>query len=198
MHAEFKEVRPFVHEFKLVDMPFTLKGMQKEIESTDWTKWDCILDSRYKCSWSQSTFGPIFSELRMFFTSQDFQDQILNVISSDESFFNEYWKTDRTNFKNRVMPVYECDIDKPGFVMQPHIDNRIQVIVGMCHFISEDDTKQSTTFYTDNQCSNPLRMPTGFGVGWVAANLHNTWHSGHNLSDQNRMSIKFGTQLNFK
>lgn len=198
MHVEFKEVRPFIHEMKLVDMSFTVDDILNEVNSTDWKEWDCLLDTRYKCSWSNSTFGPIINELRMFFVSEEFQSQIIDTLGQRETFFTEYWKHDKQKFKDKLTPLFECDVDLPGFYMQPHLDNRALVAVGMCHFIKDPDKNQSTVFYSSEQQTNPLYMPTGHGVGWLSANLHNTWHSGQNNSNSNRFSIKFGSQISFK
>jgi hypothetical protein len=195
MFAEFKEIKPFVHEMKLVDMSFTVDDILDEVNSADWQNWHCISNTRYSCPWSKATFGPIISELRNFFVSKQFQDQLIDTLGQQETFWTEYWKHDKQQFKNRLRPLFECDMDLPGFVMQPHLDNRSLVAVGMCHFTKTDNV--STIFYTNEQQANPLHMPAGHGVGWLAANLHNTWHSGHNNSSANRFSIKFGSQIDF-
>ena len=66
----------------------------------------------------------------------------------------------------------------------------------MCYLIPGDDPKQSTTFYADEKRSDPVRMKTGFGVGWVAAGMNDAWHDGHNLSNQDRYVILSGLSLN--
>jgi len=197
MKAEFKELRPFIHQFRLIDMPFTLADILNEVNSYDWKNWRDVNGTRYKESYP-SKFGPIVSNLRNFFVSEAFQNQLLTTMSQRPEFFGNYWRDDQTLFKNKLGPIFECDMDTPGFQMSPHLDDRGLVIVGMCHFIKDDDPRQSSTFYSSESGDDPLRMPTGFGIGWVNANLHNTWHSGHNQSDQNRFSIKFGTRINFK
>lgn len=196
MIAEFLEVKPFVHEMRLKDLPFTIDEILNEVNSTDWRQWNKIYNFRYTCPWSKSTFGPIISHLRDFFVSNEFQNQIIDTIGQRDQFWSEYWKHDKTKFKARLRPVFECDMDVPGFVMNPHLDNRSIVVLGMCHF-TKNDPSVSTVFYSSKDGDDPIIMPTGHGVGWVAANLNDTWHSGHNNSESNRFSIKFGSQIDF-
>jgi hypothetical protein len=178
-------------------MPYTIDDILNEVNSYDWQQWKDVNGTRFKQALPDQ-LGPIVNNLRNFFVSDEFQEQLLSLMSQRPEFYGSYWRDNQTLFKNKLGPIFECDMDTPGFTMQPHLDDRGLVIVGMCHFIKDDDPKQSTTFYTSESASDPLRMPTGNGIGWVTANLHNSWHSGHNISDQNRFSIKFGVRINFK
>ena len=195
MQAEFKEVRPFVYQFKLVDLPFSIHDILDEVKGS-WSTWPNLDGTRYKLN-NVKNFGPIVTSLATFLCGKDFQNQFIDTLGKNKLFWESYWKHDPVKFKSKLTPLFEGDMDTPGFYMGPHLDNRSIVTVGMCHFISTDDPLQSTTFYTDELGSNPIRMPTGFGVGWASANLHNTWHSGKNASKQNRFSVKFGNQISF-
>lgn len=195
MHAEFNELRPFVHDLKLVNIPFTIDEILNEVANADWRSWQSVNDTRYK-TWKP--FGPISQSLNEFFNSKQFQEQLLDTVSHRIEFYRDYWSSSREQLLSKTSPIFEYNVDTPHFIMRPHLDNRELMIVGMCHFIRDDDPNQSTTFYSSEQCVDPIRMPTGFGIGWMGANLHNTWHSGHNMSNQNRFSIKFGTKMNFK
>jgi hypothetical protein len=193
MHAEFKEIRPFIYQFRLVDIPFSISDILAEVDSV-WATWPHMNNTRYKLT-NFKNFGPIIKSLHTFFCSNDFQNQFINTIGKNELFWKSYWKHDIVQFKNKLSPIFEGDMDMTNFHMPPHLDNRALVAVGMCHFINGDDPNQSTTFYTTEHKTDPIRMPTGFGVGWACANLHNTWHSGQNYSDKNRFSIKFGSEI---
>jgi hypothetical protein len=190
MHAEFKEIRPFIYQFRLVDIPFSISDILAEVNDV-WPTWPHLNDTRYKLV----NPGPIVQSLHGFFCSKDFQNQLIDTLGQNEVFWKSYWKHNPEKFKNKLSPIFEGDMDTPHFYMGPHLDNRALVSVGMCHFVNGDDPAQSTTFYTTEQADDPIRMPTGFGVGWVCANLHNTWHSGQNYSTKNRFSVKFGNQI---
>jgi hypothetical protein len=60
---------------------------------------------------------------------------------------------------------------------------------------SETALQQSTTFYTDQNKSNPFVIEPKFGTGWAAANTHNSWHEGHNISTQPRYSLLLGISV---
>jgi len=193
MHAEFKEIRPFIYQFRLVDIPFSISDILTEVNDV-WPTWPNLNNTRYKLTHSEN-FGPIVQSLHNFFCSKDFQNQLIDTLGQNELFWKSYWKHNPERFKNKLSSIFEGDMDTPDFYMGPHLDNRALVAVGMCHFIDSDDPAQSTTFYSNEQGDDPVRMPTGFGVGWMCANLHNTWHSGKNYSTKNRFSIKFGSQI---
>ena len=193
MHAEFEKVRPFIYQFRLVDIPFSIQDILAEVNDV-WQTWPNLNNTRYKLIHSEN-FGPIVQSLHDFFCGKDFQNQLIDTLGQDELFWKSYWKHNPERFKNKLAPIFEGDMDKPNFYMGPHLDNRALVAVGMCHFVIGDDPAQSTTFYTTEDQQDPIRMPTGFGVGWICANLHNTWHSGQNYSTQNRFSVKFGSQI---
>lgn len=195
MHAKFTEIRPFIYKFELVNLPFSIQDILAEVEPC-WATWPHLNHTRYKLTHSEKR-GPIVQSLHDFFSSKDFQNQLIDTLGQNELFWKSYWKHNPEQFKNKLTSIFEGDMDTPGFHMGPHLDNRAIVAVGMCHFIDGDDPAQSTTFYSTEQGDDPIRMPTGFGVGWASANLHNTWHSGQNHSTQNRFSIKFGNQISF-
>jgi hypothetical protein len=85
--------------------------------------------------------------------------------------------------------------DTPGYFIRPHTDDRMHVLQGMIYFIDGDDPAQSTMTYTTFEGDNPLRIPTGSGMGYFAANTNTSWHSGQNSSAQDRYSMVFGIRL---
>ena len=85
--------------------------------------------------------------------------------------------------------------DMPGYLIRTHTDDRMHVLQGMIYFIDGDDPAQSTTVYRSFEGDDPLRIPTGSGVGYFAANTNYSWHSGHNASAVDRYSLVFGIRL---
>ena len=195
MQAKFKKIRPFVYQFDLVDIPFALTDILTEV-NYHYLQWPTAnLKGGKRHSLKRSNVNdsqPILRDLCEFFCSEEFQSQLVDTIDQDKMFYEHYWKTDKIKFRNGLESMFIGCLDTPGVSIDPHLDNRELVIAGMCHFIDGDDPLQSTVFYTNENCDNPIRMHTGFGVGWVCANLHHTWHSAQNASDKNRFSIKFG------
>lgn len=106
-----------------------------------------------------------------------------------QEYFPMYWGISPDRMDNITNISTTLLLDKPDFDTKIHLDNRLTVATGMIYFIDQDDPKQSTSFYSNNKYQNQLRIPTGFGAGWFAANMHDSWHSGHNLSNQDRYSM---------
>jgi hypothetical protein len=92
--------------------------------------------------------------------------------------------------------MFTCD--KPGYIIDTHVDSRLQVCTGMIFFNNFDDPDQATTFYTSHSGDNPLRMSSQYGSGWYAANTHDCWHTGANNTQRNRYAIIFINKLDLK
>ena len=124
-----------------------------------------------------------------------FQSDILkNIIVTklyEDTEFKRLWGISKESLL-KITKLTACFItDLPGLNVKIHLDNRMNVGAGMIYLNSQSDGRQSTVFYTDDQKSNPLEIPTGFQNGWFAANTHNSWHEGFNLATTNRLSIIF-------
>lgn len=85
--------------------------------------------------------------------------------------------------------------DYPGFVNVLHTDYRRLVGTAMIYFNDRDNPDSSSWFYNSIHRDNPMRMPTGFGVGWIHSNGNDTWHEGWNRTDQMRYSALLGLTL---
>jgi hypothetical protein len=128
--------------------------------------------------------------------SQDFKQQILDLLFANPEFMNIWGQPQRELF-DAVTRV------SAGWVRTPpncanyswHIDCRSQVAFGMIYFIPGDDPRQST--YFDTVPNTPhQRVPTGLGRGWFVINHHRARHCAMNDTDQYRHCLKFTLNLN--
>lgn len=129
-----------------------------------------------------------------------FQSDVLKTIIVNELYenaeFKRLWGISKESLL-KITKLTACFLtDLPGLNVKIHLDNRMNVGAGMIYLNEPSDGKQSTIFYTDDQKSNPLEIPTGFQNGWFAANTHNSWHEGFNLATTNRLSIIFNLGIN--
>ena len=141
-----------------------------------------------------SVTDPAFKSLVDYFFTVDFKNKIVDILYS-EPLFAGYWAKSPNEMKSITKTICTPVLDKPGHNTAMHLDSRMLVAAGMCYLINGDDPQQSTIFYTDQHYNNPIRMPTGWGKGWLAANMHDSWHEGFNKSEINRYSILFGLSL---
>jgi hypothetical protein len=88
--------------------------------------------------------------------------------------------------------------DEPGFIIEPHIDTRLQILTSLVYFIEDNDPKQATVFYTDKNRSDPWTAETGVGVGTLHINDYDVWHEGSNRSDKDRYLMSLGLIVNVK
>ena len=126
--------------------------------------------------------------------NNDFKNQIISTLYQ-ESLFPGYWGLSQERMMDQTFIYGVYTLDRPGYSIRTHTDDRMHVAQGMIYFIPTDDPDQSTTFYTTFEGDNPMRIPTGPGAGYVAANTNNSWHTGKNSSDKDRYSLIFGIRL---
>lgn len=123
-----------------------------------------------------------------------FKQELIAALYLDP-FFAGYWglTPDKLYQTTHLYALYTWD--RPGYSIRIHTDDRMHVAQGMIYFIDGDDPDQSTYAYTDKDGNNPLRVPTGYGQGFVNANLNDSWHTGKNSSTQERYSLMIGLRL---
>jgi hypothetical protein len=125
-----------------------------------------------------------------YFQSDTLKNIIVTELYNDTE-FKRLWGISKESLL-KITKLTACFLtDLPGLNVKIHLDNRMNVGAGMIYLNDTSDGRQSTVFYTDDQKSNPLEIPTGFQNGWFAANTHNSWHEGFNLATTNRFSIIF-------
>jgi hypothetical protein len=120
--------------------------------------------------------------------SDSLKTVIVDALYEDAE-FKRLWGLNKESLLKLTKLVACFIIDRPGLHVKVHLDNRMLIGTGMIYLNELSDSRQSTIFYTDDQRSNPMEMPTGFQNGWFAANTHNSWHEGFNLAPTNRLSV---------
>jgi hypothetical protein len=152
--------------------------------------------SRYYLEWDKIS-DPVLRDLQGWACSDSFRRSVINQLYSEPTFAG-YWSIDPETMFRITSSSGQFLKDLPGFGAGLHLDNRLQVAAGMIYFINRDDENQSTVFYSDQEKNLPTRIPTGHGQGWIAANMHNSWHDGWNHSDQPRYSmiLSIGLKIN--
>jgi hypothetical protein len=196
MHVTYDKKRDWVYEadFNLPFGPNLLDDLRNEAWEGDGTGYNMNAFSyRYRLHSPQS---PRLQEVQRWFMGDEFKRSMLDRLYAEE-WWSGYWGISPERMWERTTAFGTLTLDKPGFGTGIHLDNRALVAVGMCYFINEDDPEQSTYFYTDKEKSNPLRIPTGWGKGWIAANMHNSWHDGFNHSQKDRYNALLGLVIRF-
>ena len=190
MQVTFDKRRNFVYETDYA----ILESIKDDLPNETW-----IAD---KAAYGQSDFSlrhrahspyasPAVENMMQYFHSDVFKQSIIDQLYSEER-FPSYWGVSPERMFRSTTAFGTLTLDKPGFITGMHLDNRALVASGMCYLIDGDDPDQSTTFYTTAQKEAPLRMTTGWGRGWIAANMHDSWHDGHNRSAKDRYTVLLG------
>ena len=185
----FDKRRDFIFQMKLDIPSFDAANENWEPNSTAYGQTD--FNNRYTI---RNINDPNFKTVVDYFFTMEFKDSIVDALYS-APLFAGYWSIGPDKMKSITKTFGTAVQDRPGHTTALHLDNRLLVATGMCYLIDGDDEQQSTIFYTDDKYSNPLRMHTGWGKGWLAANMHDSWHEGFNRSNNNRHSILFGLSL---
>jgi hypothetical protein len=191
MQIHFNKIRDFVYKVNLdirADYANIIASLEKETWFPDQGAYgQSNFVSRYYLNWDQVQ-NTYLQEIQDWSCSDDFRRSVIDQLYSEPNFAG-YWSIDPETMFRTTVSSGRFLKDLPGFGAGVHIDNRLQVAAGMIYFIDGDDENQSTTFYSTPTGADPCRIPTGHGHGWIAANMHDSWHDGWNRSAQNRYSL---------
>ena len=195
MELLFEKQRDYIYTFKLnlsCANDVILQALQKEIWLPDQAGYaQNSFQTRYRLI---NPVDPQLIAIQASIDHSDFKNQIISTLYQ-ESLFPGYWGLNQERMMDRTFIYGIYTLDKPGYSIRIHTDDRLHIAQGMIYFIPTDDPDQSTTFYTSFEGDNPMRIPTGPGLGYVAANTNNSWHTGKNSSNEDRYSLIFGIRL---
>ena len=195
MQATFQKQRNYVYTLQL-DLPYSnseiINVLKKETWEPDIAGYaQNAFPTRYRVPDSRQ---PVSKEIQSYVEKGNFKRTIIDTLWLTN--FPAIWGVDADRMDTMTYMYGIFTKDLPGYLIRPHTDDRMHVVQGMIYFIEGDDPAQSTVTYTTFEGDDPLRIPTGSGVGYFAANTNNSWHSGQNSSDQDRYSMVFGIRLN--
>lgn len=194
MNAQFEFQRNYVYTLKL-DLPATQDQIIAELAQETWQPDEAgyaqnAFPTRYRL---RTVTQPTLKQIEQYVEHGTFKRDIINLLWTTN--FPAVWgvDADRMDAMTFIYGIFTKDC--PGYFIRPHTDDRMHVLQGMIYFIAGDDPDQSTTIYSTFEGADPLRIPTGSGIGYFAANTNYSWHAGHNASDQDRYSMVFGIRL---
>lgn len=196
MIPRFQKLRDIVYQLN-VDLPVTYTELISLLSAETWSPeqigyGQSNLQYRYRLS---NPVNPILKHILDEISGPEFKKTIIDQLYRETSFLG-LWGTSPEKMSALTVVYSGFVCDRPGHVIRIHTDDRMHVTQGMIYFVNSDDPDQATTFYTSKNHDDPLRITTGYGTGFMAANTNNGFHSGHNVGVQNRYSVIFGLRLN--
>jgi hypothetical protein len=198
MQIHFNKIRDFVYEVNL-DLPCSYEELQEDFAEETWVADSAAygqsqLVDRYYLEWDQLK-SPRLQLIQDWAGSDEFRRTAIDQLYSEELFAG-HWGIDSEKLFQSSKSFGRILRDRPGYHCGLHLDNRLLVATGMIYFADHDHADISTEFYTDKTRRDPARITTGFGWGWIAANMHDSWHDGWNRSQHDRYSMILGISLN--
>jgi hypothetical protein len=195
MNVSFELQRNYIYTLKL-DLPWTNDQIVTELTQEQWTPDEAgyaqnAFPTRFRL---RTVTQPILRQIEQYVEHGSFKRDLIDLLWSTN--FPAVWGVDADRMDAMTFMYGIFTKDCPGYFIRPHTDDRMHVLQGMIYFIDGDDPDQSTTTYTTFEGDNPLRIPTGSGVGYFAANTNTSWHAGQNASTLDRYSMVFGIRLN--
>jgi hypothetical protein len=187
----FINVNPIRHNIESISlsMPYSSKIVVSELEKENWkTSSNDFSDlKRYVLVDPQSN---ILKEIKEFLTSSKIKEKIINSFYDSFPNIQNVWNgwTKQQMIERTVWDgVFIKDL--PGFSMSKHLDSRTNVATAIVYLNEEADEKRTTTFYTDKNGSDQLKIDNSFGQGVISINDSNTWHDVHNNTAEPRYVI---------
>lgn len=170
-----------------LDIPFTYEEIAKELGGEDWSN-KSAQDSRRSILIDPS--GRILKEIKKFISSNDVKEKIIDSFYTNFPSVKERWNGwSREEMKQKTC--WDCvfAIDEPGYFMEPHLDTRTNVATGIIYLNKNTDEQRTTTYYTDKEGANEIKISNGFCQGVISVNDYDTWHSVRNDTSENRFII---------
>ena len=195
MQIIFNKQRDYIYTFDL-NLLYTNNEILSALQQEDWQPDQAgyaqdSFPTRYRLTHPKNS---VLTEIQQWIDHGDVKKQIVDQLYQ-EQLFPGYWGLSQERMMDQTFIYGVYTLDKPGYSIRIHTDDRMHVVQGMIYFIPTDDPDQSTTFYTTFEGDNPIRIPTGPGAGYIAANTNNSWHTGKNSSTEDRYSLIFGIRL---
>ena len=195
MQTIFTKLRGSLYTLK-VDLPCDYNTLVTELQDQPWVADEAgygqnNFETRYRLREPQ---GELLNNIVRDLEHGTFKQELIAALYSDE-FFPGYWGLTPEKMAETTHLYALYTWDRPGYTIRIHTDDRMHVAQGMIYFIDGDDPDQSTYAYTDREGANPLRVPTGYGCGFLNANLNDSWHTGKNSSNKERYSLMIGLRL---
>ena len=195
MQTEFNKLRGSLYQCT-VALPCDYNTLIAEFQGQPW--------EADKSGYGQNNFetryrlreprGELLNNLVREIEYDGFKQQLISTLYSDPS-FSGYWGLTPEKMEETTNLYALYTWDRPGYNIRIHTDDRMHVAQGMIYFINGDDPDQITYSYTNKSGYDPLRVPTGYGYGFVNGNLNDSWHTGKNSSNQERYSLMIGLRL---
>ena len=183
--------------FKLhLDTGYDFDVINNELKKESWIPYNktnlsagqVAYETRYKKNWPDSE---ILRSIVSFMRSEETKRQYIDTFySTHNPYFESIWCMKPADMYDFVEIGAEFVLDRPGFEIPVHIDNRMLVSTGWVYLTPRDDPEWSTYFYHDTKKSDPpTRATTNPGDGWLIFNDFNTWHEGYNRTQEDRFGI---------
>jgi hypothetical protein len=202
MEFEIIKVRNNLCKIKLT-VPYTCSVLLEEFKKEKWVN---------HADYEERAGNPHLHRAALAYPNSVILQEIVNYISSDEvkekivytmydmfpniQYMWDGWSKEKM-YKSTLWGGQFLK-DGPGFMIEPHIDTRLQILTSIIYFIEDNDPNQATTFYTDKNCSNPWVAETGIGLGTLHINDYDVWHEGSNRSEKDRFLMSLGLIINVK
>jgi hypothetical protein len=198
--------------FKLhLDTGFDFNDIQTALDSEDWIPYSqtglsrghVAYATRFKKNRPESE---VLRSILTFLRSDDIKRKYIETFyATHDPYFESIWCMKPDEMMSFVDIGADLVLDRPGFEIDIHVDNRMLVSTGWIYLTPRDDPEWSTYFYFDREkTSDPIRMTTNPGDGWLNFNDFNTWHDGYNRTEENRygiilsLSIKHPREYNYR
>ena len=195
---QYQQVRPQVWQIHF-DQPHARADIFSELVSQPWIVTDDSPDSwqdlRLRLQPPLAT--PIMKDIHQYLSSPEHRRSIIDYFYDSVPMFQNRWGMDRETMFQRTFSHGDYILDRPGFYQHIHTDYRLLVATGMIYLTDRDDPGFSTTFYDDCDGNNPTRITTNFCDGWWHINDGESWHGGHNNTNEDRYSIMIALTLHW-
>jgi len=191
MHTTFNLIDQHLFEIVIHDIGYSLDEIINDLKSEVWHYQNIgngLFDIEY-CH-PGSVNSRKLQNIQNFLFSQEFKKQWIAQLVNNEIFkiqrpgINSDWLQ-----KNTIVNI-DWGRTPPKQTKAPLHNDDINIIsFGLIYLISHDDVNQSTYFIKFNGAEE-IRVPTGFGQGWIVVNTESSDHRAFNNTNNYRYHLR--------
>ena len=192
MYITFNPLDQHLFEIAIHDMPYSLEEIIDDLKNEAWeyqTANDGLFDIEYCHPGSVKSHK--LQDIQNFFFDPEFKTQWISQLAGNAIFKIQRPGMDMSWLQENTDVGFDWGRTPPNQNKAPLHNDDINIIsFGLIYLVKSDNPDQSTYFVKFNS-SEEIRVPTGFGRGWIVVNTKKSDHRAFNNTDEHRYHFRF-------
>jgi hypothetical protein len=192
MYITFNPIDQHLFKIALNSIPYLLEEIVDDLKKETW-EYQSVDNGLFDIEYCHP--GMVKShklqEIQNFFFDPEFKKQYTSQLAQNEIFRMQRPGMDLSWLQENTYVGFDWARTPPNQNKAPLHNDDINILsFGLIYLVKSDNPDQSTYFITFNG-SEEIRVPTGFGCGWMVVNTEKSDHRAFNNTNEHRYHLRF-------